>query len=599
MNLEQVTAKGFRSFKTEQTLDLKGVPAGLYHVAGKNGAGKSSLFEIVHWVIFGETSRKLRATAIGSWTVKKGCEASFVADGVTISRGWSPNYLRVDDEEVDQKQLESVLGMTAEVALNTFYFSQFSDFFLDLKPGPRMEIYSTVLGLDLWESKSDLARTLSRESELEVQRLEVKEAKLLERARTLRSVNYEAESKAWVKKQRRRANELAEAAERLTAEESEATGELEHWKRKDSDLNKQQDKVELRLAQARKKERAQLSTIAGKEAEQRQHTRMAKQLAEEMADFDKLAKGACPLCKQEVGVKHRKAHLAHLHSTREECLDLAAYAAGEVQALVKEGLSADCDTLEQELKDLQAERDEVRAKVRSAEQAHAKLQIELHLLTSELDKLSKEVNPFDALIEENKAEAAKAQRLAKAVSVQLQEQRQAKAGLEFWVKGFKDIRFQVLQESLTQLNAEVNECLHDLGLHDWQMEFTVEKESKSGNVRRGFMCAVQSPDAPESVPWEAWSGGETQRLRIAAQMGISNMISSRIGLYPDFEFWDEPSTWLNEDGIKDMLAILQERAHRYNRRILIADHRALGFNFDGTIQVTKTEKGTQLQPSWL
>jgi DNA repair exonuclease SbcCD ATPase subunit len=212
----------------------------------------------------------------------------------------------------------------------------------------------------------------------------------------------------------------------------------------------------------------------------------------------------------------------------------------------------------------------------------------------ELGALKKEVNPFRAQMEANKKEAQAVSAKAKEKKDELKDTRDLQARFEFWIKGFKDVRFQVMQESLAQLNAETNECLHQLGLTDWALEFIVEKENKSGTVKRGFLCEVRSPYTEEAMPWEVWSGGESQRLRLATQLGVSNMLCSRLGLEFDFEMWDEPTSNLSPGGINDLMTVLQDRATRYGRRIFLADHRALDFDFSGRLVVTKTEDGSQL-----
>jgi DNA repair exonuclease SbcCD ATPase subunit len=165
----------------------------------------------------------------------------------------------------------------------------------------------------------------------------------------------------------------------------------------------------------------------------------------------------------------------------------------------------------------------------------------------------------------------------------------------FWVKGFRDLRLWLVQESLTQLELEVNSVLQDLGLDGWQMQFDVEKENKSGGIKRGFTVLVLSPQNETAVPWEVWSGGEAQRLRIAAMMGVSNLILAQRGTPYSVEFYDEPSTWLTEEGVDALLRLLEQRAQSTGRAIFIADHRALQFGgFSETVRVAKGAKGSSI-----
>lgn len=598
MKLKQIKAKGFRSYKKEQTLDLSDVPPGFYHVCGANGAGKSTLFDVFHWTLFGETSRGLRASAVNSWGAKKGCETSLVLDDAEISRGWSPNYLRVDGDEVDQEQLQQALQLTPEVALNTVYFSQFADFFLDLKPPQRMELYSTVLGLDLWEEKSELASKLAKEYGTTAQALEVEEAKLRERASTLLSVDYRSAIKAWEQ----------DKAERLTKIALQGEAAVARLKI----LTKEKQAVQQRIEPALKKAAAdnEASRKAGEERTAAKAKLDTAKVNERVAQlklaevrralkaFDGLDVDHCPSCGQQVSaghmIKHRKALLGaiEVESVAEEvCARDAVKAARQLIAAEGKWDKADPSKADNELASLRKALERVEDKLAGEQERMDKL-IERY------KEEQAQPNPFELQKSKDKALAAEATKVADAKAKELSDVRYLASAFSFWTKGFKDVRFQVMQESLAQLNVEVNECLHDLGLQGWQLQFDVEHETKKGTVKRGFQCSVMSPSSVEGVPWEAWSGGESQRLRVAAQMGVSNMICSRLGIDPDFEFWDEPSTYLNEEGIKDMLAVLQERAHRYQRRIFLADHRSLDFDFDGTLYINNTEEGSTIKPSW-
>jgi energy-coupling factor transporter ATP-binding protein EcfA2 len=123
----------------------------------------------------------------------------------------------------------------------------------------------------------------------------------------------------------------------------------------------------------------------------------------------------------------------------------------------------------------------------------------------------------------------------------------------------------------------------------------VERETKSGTVSRGFNVFVRSPDSADAVPWEAWSGGETQRLRLAGTMGLMDLIADRVGRQPTMEVFDEPTDRLSGDGIDDLVTLLSSRAKLEQKRIFLVDHRSLDAGrFDGQLRVVYNEHGSQL-----
>src|SRR5258707_2034718 len=107
---------------------------------------------------------------------------------------------------------------------------------------------------------------------------------------------------------------------------------------------------------------------------------------------------------------------------------------------------------------------------------------------------------------------------------------------------------------------------------DWQISFDVERESKSGGITKGFVVFVKSPANTEPVRWENWSGGETQRLQLAAALGLANLIMQQNGLDNTIEFYDEPSTHLSAEGMIGLADMLHERAISEQKRIWIVDH---------------------------
>jgi DNA repair exonuclease SbcCD ATPase subunit len=173
------------------------------------------------------------------------------------------------------------------------------------------------------------------------------------------------------------------------------------------------------------------------------------------------------------------------------------------------------------------------------------------------------------------------------------------AAVSYWVGGFKRLRLFIVEETLRQLEIEVNNNLSSLGLTDWQVEFDVERENKSGGVTKGFVVFVRAPGHTEPVKFEAWSGGEIQRLRLAGDLGLANLIMERAGLVNTVEWFDEPSQHLSPTGVLDLAETLAQRAEDQGKRVFMVEHRALDFGgFAGVITAVKDEGGSRLETSY-
>ena len=95
------------------------------------------------------------------------------------------------------------------------------------------------------------------------------------------------------------------------------------------------------------------------------------------------------------------------------------------------------------------------------------------------------------------------------------------------------------------------------------------------------------------MPWEAWSGGEAQRLRTAADAGLASLIADYTGFESFVEVWDEPSSGINNEGIEDLLDVLRDRCIAEGKQVWVVDHHALesGY-FDETVVAVKSASTT-------
>jgi DNA repair exonuclease SbcCD ATPase subunit len=604
MELNRIEVEGFKSFQKPQVLELSSLPAGLYYVSGVNeveevlegnGAGKSSLYESVFWALYGKTSRNVRGGNIHSWNYKGPCRVVLETNIGTVRRERTGKgiVLELNGEVIDQRTLETRLRLTPDAFLHSLYLAQFSPCFIDLSPSARMELYSEIMELEFWENKSRYAGEIKGEFESTLSTLDKKCERLQGALSELKiaCANSIEEKNRWVTEHRKRmraveseVQEAKEALEKARKETAQAEKRLEKVKAEAVTFNNEAEKVRVRIEGLRKRLDEAREGLAVR-------LDRLKQLKESLKDFEALGP-ICRHCKQKVDSRHKAKHLAGLAEEIENAEKEVARAKEEVrnrERLIEEQQKAGAARLTPPNVDL------AYSMLRAAKDKERHLESMLEHKVKELNERREEPNPWDARGKELERRRDAARMELSKLKTDLQEVRWFANAFDFWARSFKDIRFFVIRESLEQLNAEVNESLIQLGLKDWRIEFELEKETKSGSVKRGFVCSVYSPHTEKQVEWEAWSGGESQRLRLAAQLGIANLILTRSGVGSNFEFLDEPSNWLSEAGIKDLLEVLEERALRYERRILIADHRTLDYPFAGEIRITKSAAGSQIE----
>jgi DNA repair exonuclease SbcCD ATPase subunit len=323
---------------------------------------------------------------------------------------------------------------------------------------------------------------------------------------------------------------------------------------------------EAKLRDHRLKQQAVLATIKKHNTTRILADNELAHVSETIDNIDKLG-AKCPTCLQTVSRDHLKAEKIRLTN------HLKALKTHQRAAL------ADCDASQTELDQLDRDEAAMERNLKDFTRLQAEYAAVVIMLKQKCDQLADLETSLGRLFKDYD---------------KLKSTREA---VEFWVGGFKRIRLFIIDETLRQFELEVNNNLASLGLPDWRIEFDVERETKSGGVSKGFVVLVYPPEPSggEPVRLEAWSGGETQRLRLAGDLGLANLIMDRAGLRNTIEIYDEPSSHLSQEGLLDLLDTLQQRAQDHNKIILIVDHHALDYGFDQTFTVSKNENTSHVE----
>lgn len=589
MKFDYITIAGFRAFLGERTLKFPKAQTGFYLMTGKNlvdtdlgsnGAGKSTVFEALTWALTGRTSRGLRAGDIANWDRDSDTIVEVGFDGRKLQRMWNPNGLFLDGEVIQQEELDQVTGFTRPTFLATVMMGQFQQFFFDLTPTQKLKIFSTALGIERWEARSTTAGTRAINAQDDATALERSLVRLRERMRGI------AEESARVR------NLMdTSAAERDTRKQAyqeeldKATAALrELVKLKANHLSKRVkacdekealDRIIIKLDDRRIKIRDSYRELVSKH-----------QTHKKLIDSLKSLKGSCPRCMQPLDSNHRKREIARVRRLATQAAE-KAQAVGDRLQIIEAKMSwrsSKADHVEETIKGLDidlrqvvARENEARATIKSSE----RLLAQEETIQTSFDNHLKELQHSRATVKAEIQAAKKDLRTAK----------KKIDAYSYWKNGFKELRLWLVMEALKELEVLTNNQLTDLGLDGWKISFDIERPNKSGGISKGFTVSIRTPFQGETIPWEGWSGGETQRLRIAGALGLSDLICSRNGLSPSLEIWDEPTEHLSDEGVDDLLRFFATRARREKRQVWMIDHRSFdGGEFDRVYRVVKTQQ---------
>lgn len=243
--LKTFAAEDFMPF---QDLSLA-VEDGVHLVTGQsrdfqsNGAGKSSLWEIVYWGLFGSTTKGLSADDV----IRRGassCSVTLVLENeggvcleITRKRGKGSSTLDIlfDGEPYDQgsvtertKHLQKVLGLTPEIYKILAYFSQENLLlFSRSTDGERKTVLKDLVGTDLYQEAMTAAKAQEKLRSDRVLKGEAKVETLEERLIMAdgQVTQAEQDSEQW---QAAHAERYAEAKEHLESSRLRAQERRDH-----------------------------------------------------------------------------------------------------------------------------------------------------------------------------------------------------------------------------------------------------------------------------------------------------------------------------------------------------------------------------------
>ena len=608
-DIHSVEMTNFRSYAGTHRFDLPTAP-GLYYITGENklekrleanGSGKSTILDAIYWCLYGCTIRGLLATNVVTWG-RKGSSVTLqltVGDKTfTVTRSHSPNSLTIDGTHVDQVTLQQHIVIGADAFLHSVIMPQFGQAFFELTPTNKLGLFSQIMGLDYWLECSTKAAKQSRYLESAMRDLEdqilLNENELIILAKDIEELTNKENSfeDDKLKTIAGISSDLKRAVKNLEDHEFEQNKLEIELKHSTKELCREQIKIDKKL-----EERSSLGDEQN-ELEWKYKSEI-KDLNSAKATLEKFTNlGAkCPTCGQNVDAKHTKQEIYLIKSLIETIQANMAKITEDLEVCKKSREAFRNETVE-----LSTRRDKISRRVneiqrdinfRTADITESKTQITNR--KNSILKTKEMKNPYTAMIAEKKSRITTLKALAKTNEKAFAEERANFEATSWWVAGFKRLRLFLIEETLRSLELEVNSSLNSLGLIDWLVEFDVERENKSGGVTKGFVVLIQSPGNSDPVKFETWSGGEGQRLQLAGDLGLANLIMNKAGLSNAVEFYDEPSKHLSRSGLLDLAETLHQRAVNEGRRIFLIDHHTLEFGeFAGTYTVVKTKEGSEI-----
>lgn len=604
---------------------IQGVNAG-DSSAASNGAGKSTLMNSLMWCIYGETSHGVKGDDVLSTGHEKNCRVKVTIEDEgkryaiirhrkhkefknrLIVRGEDGDMTKGKDS-LTQEFVERLIGASKEVFMASIYASQ--EAMPDL-PGMSDKNLKTIVEEAAGVDRLTKAYAIARErANAAAARMETTKTKMDACLSLVESAQNELESaktssEAWERDRSERLDvaraDLVGAEVTLTEVEMELRSLPEQIRDTENAIGKEREKL------ASKEEHdAKLVKVRGAITDIRASIRITENIQKEAMQRARALKVKAEEVNTKVGEPCStcgKAYcLEDLSTVKESFVEQARSEISQAQASAT-SVAKYQEHLEKALKiesSLVASTPDVSAIISRIEQLTKELGTLRHRekevvavealvarARSEVDRITKETNPFLAVIKRHEESLAANKSNYGVLKTELKNiQEQAllldKARQVYSPAG---VRSHILTSVTPFLNAQTAEYLNTLSDGNIVAEWSTMESTKKGEWRDKFNISVRKIGA--SKTFQTLSGGEKRKVRIACSLALQDLVASRASKNIELFIGDEIDDALDTAGLERLMGILEAKA-RERGTVMIISHKEMKSWFRETITVEVKE----------
>lgn len=604
---------------------IQGVNAG-DSSAASNGAGKSTLMNSLMWCIYGETSHGVKGDDVLSTGYEKNCRVKVTIEDEgkryaiirhrkhkefknrLIVRGEDGDMTKGKDS-LTQEFVERLIGASKEVFMASIYASQ--EAMPDL-PGMSDKNLKTIVEEAAGVDRLTKAYAIARErANAAAARMETTKTKMDACLSLVESAQNELESaktssEAWERDRSERLDvaraDLVGAEVTLTEVEMELRSLPEQIRDTENAIGKEREKL------ASKEEHdAKLVKVRGAITDIRASIRITENIQKEAMQRARAFKVKAEEVNTKVGEPCSTCGKAYcvedLSTVKESFVEQARSEISQAQASAT-SVAKYQEHLEKALKiesSLVASTPDVSAIISRIEQLTKELGTLRHRekevvavealvarARSEVDRITKETNPFLAVIKRHEESLAANKSNYGVLKTELKNiQEQAllldKARQVYSPAG---VRSHILTSVTPFLNAQTAEYLNTLSDGNIVAEWSTMESTKKGEWRDKFNISVRKIGA--SKTFQTLSGGEKRKVRIACSLALQDLVASRASKNIELFIGDEIDDALDTAGLERLMGILEAKA-RERGTVMIISHKEMKSWFRETITVEVKE----------
>jgi len=588
-----------------------------------NGSGKSSIPEIIVYALFGKTiksPKKFSKNDVVNNLIKKNCKVEIIFDKYKVSRGRSPDFLRLwesedhdwtDETEITQGKsvdtqlkIEEIIGLSYESFIKTSVFTDdISSYFLEADTPKKREIVENLLSLDVYRQRFDASKNLLRDSKNFLKQY-TSEYEILDKNKTSIEQKIEQANQNEISWKNGKKKEI-----------STLIVSIKDKKSKLENLNEEEDLSEYEKARERIDEinidiennNSVIKKLADDKLKLKESIDLIKKEFESKKDSIRKLDFEIKNKKSSVEKNNKEIEKLHEHEPGQTCGVCYGKIDPENYSKVLEKYNEDNDVLEKEIKDFSEDilslnpkkleedikekekkvlefskkEQEINTNLNSLRNEFVKLsaikepesnsvkkvlQAEIELLTKKAKELKEEfenTSPYSEIIANLIKDKEEAEEAVEAKKEKIQEAEKEIPYYSFWVDAFGDkgIRKWVVDGIIPALNSKLMYWMQVLDNNRLKIEFNNELEESIFKIIN---------DEQIDFFYHTMSAGQKRRLNLAVSLSFAHVMLLTTGTCPSIMFLDEVTTNIDPIGVNNIYHMICELAE--DRQIFITTH---------------------------
>lgn len=610
VNFQSISGEGILTFKEPFVFPLALFDSTAVFIQGENkdeplaesnGSGKSNLLETLTFTLFGKLSKRvkyLEEVINLESEIAKG-EVGFTVGGehyrvvrtrnrakittLNIYRNGSDKPELPDaDNSTKQTYLENLIGIDFTTYAHTIMFCQRFSAFPDLKAPQRAQVLSEISGANIYLQAAKLSK--ERADALASSMADVSKDKLRvqELIYEIKSVDYAIKIREFEQGKRNNLRRLGkEAAERkryliqyrkgVQKSIDECKEDIRAYEQRIKSLNKYLKENKEVLEKASRAERQVF--VADNALRSLKQKLQAK--TKEISRAEQTKAGICPYCSQNLTQETIADHINTLcmeeNMIKRELRVAETFSNGEQREYLKlkEGV-AEYNDRERKLNDLTVSLSNAKIKLKTFQSTKVEEEVEKAIKSKLYEiHMEKERNHTYGELQKQQQE-----RLQVQLSYLEDFDRQHKmmedeyAYFSWWAEHYPKLRVMLFDENVDRLEEIANTKLSHYS-SQLDIEIKTERETQSGNVRDEINILIHTPQG--TISYEAYGGGERQKLKMALSFALSELISEKSGKEYNLIAFDEPNDGLDRLG-KDTNAQMFLNLADAGKTVLVIEH---------------------------